>query len=173
MSSNFYGCFRHEKCGSEDCSKMVKFWAKLTSQEYRSGDVDDFQRRSRFAQKGHSWVHGMAMALKPKPNHPVLLRLRRSKKSRNSSRWPYQKARFRSVSRIGKHDKCHLTAEGGRDEEQQTTWYSLYVCMAMAWKPIIPSFCYDWEDKRKIEIAVDDTRKWVWKVFLGLEKTLA
>ena len=24
MTSNFYGCFRHETCGSEDCSKIAK-----------------------------------------------------------------------------------------------------------------------------------------------------
>ena len=25
MSSNYYGCFRHELCGSEDYSKIAKF----------------------------------------------------------------------------------------------------------------------------------------------------
>ena len=25
MPSNFYGCFRHETCSSEDCSKIAKF----------------------------------------------------------------------------------------------------------------------------------------------------
>ena len=25
MPSNFYGCFRHEMCGSKDCSKIAKF----------------------------------------------------------------------------------------------------------------------------------------------------
>ena len=57
MPSNFYRCFRHETCGSE-----VKFLAKTTSHSHCSGDVDDVQRRSRFAQKGHnfgdeSWVY--------------------------------------------------------------------------------------------------------------------
>ena len=35
--------------------KIAKFWEKTTSHGHRSGDVDDVQRRSRFAQKGHNW----------------------------------------------------------------------------------------------------------------------
>ena len=54
MPSNFYRCFRHEICCSEDCSKTEKFWAKTTSHGNRSGNIDDVQRRSRFAQKGHN-----------------------------------------------------------------------------------------------------------------------
>ena len=30
MSSNFYGCFRHTTCGSEDCSKIAKFLVAWT-----------------------------------------------------------------------------------------------------------------------------------------------
>ena len=44
MTRNFYVPFRHETCGSEDCSKIA-------SHAHRSGDVDDVQRRSRFAEK--------------------------------------------------------------------------------------------------------------------------
>ena len=31
MPSNFYEYFRHETFGSEDCSKIAKFWSKITS----------------------------------------------------------------------------------------------------------------------------------------------
>ena len=34
-----------------------------TSHEHRSGDVDDVQRRSRFAQKGHDWLRIMGVWL--------------------------------------------------------------------------------------------------------------
>ena len=48
-----YVCmFRHEACGSEACYKIAKFWAKTTSHGHRSGDVDDVQPQSKFAQKG-------------------------------------------------------------------------------------------------------------------------
>ena len=47
--------FRHETCGSEDCCKIAKFWVKATSQGHCSWGVDDVQRWSRFAQKGHNW----------------------------------------------------------------------------------------------------------------------
>ena len=46
MPSNSYGCVRHETCGSE---------VKTMPHGNCSGDVDDFQRQSRFAQKGHDW----------------------------------------------------------------------------------------------------------------------
>ena len=51
MANNLYGCFRHETCASKDCSKIAKFWAKTMSRGHCSGDVDDVQRRFRFAQK--------------------------------------------------------------------------------------------------------------------------
>ena len=41
MPSNLYGYFRHEKCGSEVCSKIANFEKKTTSLGYLSGDVDD------------------------------------------------------------------------------------------------------------------------------------
>ena len=41
MKSNFYGCFRHETCGREDCSKITEFSAKTTLHGHRSVDVDD------------------------------------------------------------------------------------------------------------------------------------
>ena len=34
--------------------KIAKFLAKISSHEHRLGDVDDVQRRSRFAQKDHN-----------------------------------------------------------------------------------------------------------------------
>ena len=55
MPSNFYGCFRHETCSSEDCSKIAKFWAKTMSNGHRSVDVDDLQWQTRFIRKGHNW----------------------------------------------------------------------------------------------------------------------
>ena len=54
MPINFYGCFKQVACGSEDCSKIAKFWAKSMSYGHRSVYVDDIQRLSRFAQKGHN-----------------------------------------------------------------------------------------------------------------------
>ena len=42
-------------CGSEHCYKIAKFWVKATAHGHRSsGDVDDVQRRSIFAQKDHN-----------------------------------------------------------------------------------------------------------------------
>ena len=46
-ANNFYG--------SEVCSKIAKFCEKTSSHGHRSEYVDDIQRRSRFAQKGHNW----------------------------------------------------------------------------------------------------------------------
>ena len=67
MSSNLYECFMNEKCGSEDCSKMTKFWANTTSHSYRSGNIDDDSDLLKNIITGdESW----AMTLKPKPNHP-------------------------------------------------------------------------------------------------------
>ena len=34
MPSNFWECFRHKIFGSEDCSKLAKFWRKTTSQRH-------------------------------------------------------------------------------------------------------------------------------------------
>ena len=59
----FYGCYRHETCGSEDCSRIAKFCAKTTSHGHRSGDVDDVQRRFRFAEKSHIWWRNMGVWL--------------------------------------------------------------------------------------------------------------
>ena len=39
----------------QDCFKIAKFRAKTTLNGHRSGDVDNDQRQSRFAQKGHNW----------------------------------------------------------------------------------------------------------------------
>ena len=50
-------------CGSEDCYKI----AKTKPHGHHSGDVDEIQRRSRFAQKFPNWLC-VAMRLKPKPN---------------------------------------------------------------------------------------------------------
>ena len=63
MPNKFYGCIRHEPWGSEDCSKIAKFWAKTISHGHRSGDVNDVQRRFRFAQKEHNWWRSMDVLL--------------------------------------------------------------------------------------------------------------
>ena len=106
MPSNSYGCFRHETCGSDDCFKIAKFLAKTTLHGHRSGDVDNVQRRFRFAQKRHNWWRITKVWLCHKNQSPIipmesiLIRLRREKKNRNRDCWRYQKAGFRSVSRI-------------------------------------------------------------------------
>ena len=63
IPSNSYGCFRHETCGSEDCSKVIKFWAKTTLHGHCSGNVDNIQPRYRFAQKGHTTWRIMGVRL--------------------------------------------------------------------------------------------------------------
>ena len=62
----------HHDNDSEDCSKIAKFWANTTSHGYRSGDVDDVQRRSRFAHKGHSWWRIMGVWLLHWKKSPVI-----------------------------------------------------------------------------------------------------
>ena len=54
-AKNFYGCFRPATCDSKDSVKIAKFCAKRTSHGHRSGNVDEVQCRSRFAQKGRNW----------------------------------------------------------------------------------------------------------------------
>ena len=63
MSNNFYECFRYKTCGSEDFSKIAKFWVRTMSHGHRSRDVDDVKRRSRFAQKDHNWCRIMGVWL--------------------------------------------------------------------------------------------------------------
>ena len=43
MPNNFYGCVRHETCGSEDCYKIAKLETKITSHGHRLKDIDDVQ----------------------------------------------------------------------------------------------------------------------------------
>ena len=95
MTSNFYECFRHETCGSKDCSRIAKFLGKVTSHGYHLGDVDDVQRRFRFAKKGVTdddswvWVYGYDIEFKAQSSQwkGILLRLRRQKKNQNRSCW--------------------------------------------------------------------------------------
>ena len=65
LISNFYGCFRHETCGSKDCSKIAKFSA---------GDVDDVQLRSRFAEKDYKWWRIMGVWLWHWNKSPIILK---------------------------------------------------------------------------------------------------
>ena len=62
-AKHFLGSFSHETCGSEDCSRIVKFWAKTKSHGHCSGDVDNVQRWFSFAQKGHNWWRIMGVWL--------------------------------------------------------------------------------------------------------------
>ena len=72
MPNNFYGYFRHETCGSQDCSKISKFWAKTMLHGHRSGDVDDVQRWSRFGQKGDNWRGIMGVWLGHWNQNPII-----------------------------------------------------------------------------------------------------
>ena len=56
MPNYFYGCFRHEVCGSEDCSKIATFWAKTTSQGHCSGDDPDLLKK--VITGDESWMYG-------------------------------------------------------------------------------------------------------------------
>ena len=89
MPSNFYGCFRHELCGNKDCSKIVKFLARTTSHGHRSGDFDDVQQRSRFAQKGQNWWRIMGVWLWHRNQSPIILmeafRKAKTKQKKNTS----------------------------------------------------------------------------------------
>ena len=44
-----------KRAATEIVPKLPKFLAKTTSHAYCSVDVDDVQRRSRYAQKGRNW----------------------------------------------------------------------------------------------------------------------
>ena len=70
--------------GSEDYSKIAKFWAKITSYCHRSGDVDDVQWRSRFVQKSRNWWPIMGVWLYHWNQSPIIeLKVSRwAKKSR-------------------------------------------------------------------------------------------
>ena len=57
------GTLKHETSFSEDCSKITKYWAKITPHGHRLGDVDDFQQRYRFAENDHNWWHIMGVWL--------------------------------------------------------------------------------------------------------------
>ena len=45
----------------EHCLKIAKFRAKTISHGHRSGDMDNIQRQSRFAQEGHNWFQIMGV----------------------------------------------------------------------------------------------------------------
>ena len=68
MPKNFYGCFRHETCGSKDSSKIAKFLAKTTSLRRCWRRWTRIQICSKMAYLVTN--HGcMATTLKPKTNH--------------------------------------------------------------------------------------------------------
>ena len=50
MSSNLYGCFRHERAAAKIAPELLNFQQK----QRRMEDVDDVQRLFRFAQNGHN-----------------------------------------------------------------------------------------------------------------------
>ena len=84
VSMSFGSCQPSAHTGSEDCSKMIKFWEKTTSHGHRSGDVDDVQRWSRFAKKkGHNWWRIMSVWLW-RPNGSVQGRAETGKSTSSS-----------------------------------------------------------------------------------------
>ena len=56
--NNFYGCFKHETCGSEDCSKICKILSKnkiaWTSHGHQEM-LTSFNDYSDLLKKGHNW----------------------------------------------------------------------------------------------------------------------
>ena len=50
-------------CDSADCSKFAKFWGKTMSHVHCSGDVDEVQRRTRFARIVHNCLRIMVYGL--------------------------------------------------------------------------------------------------------------
>ena len=57
--SNFYGCFKHETCGSEDYFEIAIYLAKATSHENHSRDIDDDPDLLKKVLAGdESWVYG-------------------------------------------------------------------------------------------------------------------
>ena len=54
----FYGCFRDGRCGSEDCSKIAKFWAITMLHGHSSGDVDDPDLLKKVITSDEWWVYG-------------------------------------------------------------------------------------------------------------------
>ena len=68
MASNFTACFRHETGGSEDCSKMVKFWEKKQSpsdQEILTTFDHDSDLLKKAITGDKSWVYGYVIETKP------------------------------------------------------------------------------------------------------------
>ena len=61
-ANQFYGCFSHEICGSEACSKIAKFCVETTSRGHRSGDVDNCNDDPDLLKKivtgDESWIYG-------------------------------------------------------------------------------------------------------------------
>ena len=58
MQTNFYRCFRHETSGSEDFSKIAKFWGKTTSHGHHSEDVDEPDLLQKVITDEESWMNG-------------------------------------------------------------------------------------------------------------------
>ena len=67
--------------------KIAKFCAKTTLHGHRSGNVDDVQQRSRFAQKGHNWWRIMGVRLWHWSQSSIILveAFRRVKNEKNTS----------------------------------------------------------------------------------------
>ena len=99
-----------KSCGSEDCFKIAKFWAKTTSHGHRLGDVDDVQRRSRSVQTAHNWWR--IMDIETKDQSFRFATIEEIKEKSNNSSWR-KKARFRSILRIGKNADLSVLYLGG------------------------------------------------------------
>ena len=65
MTSNFYGCFRHETCGSEDCSKIAKQRRTDIAQKMLMAFNDDPDLLKKVITSDESWVYGYDLETKP------------------------------------------------------------------------------------------------------------
>ena len=65
MLINFYGCYRHESCGGENCSKIAKILSKNNVGGHRSGDVGDVpELLKKFITGDESLVYGYGIEIK-------------------------------------------------------------------------------------------------------------
>ena len=59
MPRNFYGCFRHETCGSEDCSKiLLNCKNNVAWTTFRTTFSDDPDLLKKVITGDESWVYG-------------------------------------------------------------------------------------------------------------------
>ena len=73
MPNNFYGCFRHETCVSEDCCRIAKFLVKTTSrdiaQKMLTSYNDDPDLLKMFITGDEAWEYGYGIETKAQSFH--------------------------------------------------------------------------------------------------------